>query len=102
LSLFVIVGPTNPKSAPLELQATVPEYQIPFVPIMQESEEPFAKFRDLAGKFDWMLGPVSAYPSFPVLIQNFKAGILGRDLEKRIELQKRNTSKLRCCRSKSM
>ena len=29
LSQFVIVDITNPRSAPLELQATVPEYMIP-------------------------------------------------------------------------
>ena len=30
LSLFVIVDPTKPKSAPQEVTATVPDYQIPF------------------------------------------------------------------------
>lgn len=94
LSLFVIVDITNPKSAPLELQATVPDYQIPFVPIIQEGEEPFAMFRDLAGKFDWMLGPVIAYPSFQVLIQNFNAGILDRALKKHWELQKRKNQQI--------
>jgi uncharacterized protein YjbI with pentapeptide repeats len=94
LSLFVIVDITNPKSAPLELQATVPDYQIPFVPIIQEGEEPFAMFRDLLGKFDWMLGPVIAYPSFQVLIQNFKAGILDRALKKHLELQKRKNQQI--------
>jgi hypothetical protein len=38
----VIVDITNPRSAPLELQATVPEYMIPFVPILERREEPFA------------------------------------------------------------
>jgi len=33
LSHFVIADITNPRSAPLELQATIPEYMIPFVPI---------------------------------------------------------------------
>jgi hypothetical protein len=36
-SYFVIADVTNPKSSPLELQATVPDYQIPFVPIIQEA-----------------------------------------------------------------
>jgi uncharacterized protein YjbI with pentapeptide repeats len=94
LSLFVIVDITNPKSAPLELQATVPDYQIPFVPIIQEGEQPFAMFRDLIGKFDWMLGPVIAYPSFQVLIQNFKAGILDRAFKKHLELQKKKNQQI--------
>ena len=47
LSRFVIADITNPRSAPLELQATVPEYMIPFVPILEKGEEPFAMFQDL-------------------------------------------------------
>ena len=38
LSKFVIVDITNPRSAPLELQATVPDYMVPFVPILQQGE----------------------------------------------------------------
>ena len=38
LSKFVIVDITNPRSAPLELQATVPDYMVPFAPILQQSE----------------------------------------------------------------
>jgi Pentapeptide repeats (8 copies) len=34
LSKFVIVDITNPRSAPLELQATVPDYMVPFAPIL--------------------------------------------------------------------
>jgi hypothetical protein len=44
LSHFVIADITNPKSTPLELQATVPEYMIPFVPILEKGEEPFAMY----------------------------------------------------------
>jgi len=36
LSHFVIVDITNPRSAPLELQATVPDYMVPFAPILQQ------------------------------------------------------------------
>jgi uncharacterized protein YjbI with pentapeptide repeats len=55
MSLFVIVDVTNPRSAPLELQATVPNYMVPFVPIIQEGEPAFSMLRDLQGKFDWVL-----------------------------------------------
>ena len=41
LSKFVIADITNPKSAPLELQATVPEIMVPFRPIIEEGEKPF-------------------------------------------------------------
>jgi hypothetical protein len=50
LSYFVVADITNPKSSPLELQATVPDYQIPFVPSIQEGESPFAMMVDLQKK----------------------------------------------------
>jgi hypothetical protein len=49
LSLFVIVDITNPKSTPLELQAVVPDYKIPFVTIIENGQEPFSMFKDLTG-----------------------------------------------------
>jgi hypothetical protein len=52
LSLFVIADITNPRSTPLELQATVPDYMIPFVPIIAKGEPPFAMFIDVQRKFD--------------------------------------------------
>jgi uncharacterized protein YjbI with pentapeptide repeats len=56
---FVIADITNPKSSPLELQATVPDYMIPFVPIIQEGEKPFAMFVDLWIRYrDWVLEPL--------------------------------------------
>ena len=88
LSLFVIADITNPKSAPLELQATVPDYQIPFVPIIQEGEEPFSMFRDLTNKYDWVLKPLM-YSSSDKLLQSFKKAIVERAMEKHQELQKK-------------
>ena len=91
LSLFVIVDITNPKSAPLELQATVPDYQIPFVPIIQEGQNPFSMFRDLKGKYDWVLRPVMTYSSVEELLRGFKSVIVDRAWEKLKELQKQKT-----------
>ena len=69
LSHFVIVDITNPRSTPLELQATVPEYMIPFVPIIEKGEEPFAMFTDLWIKHrEWVLNPIR-YPSVDRLIE---------------------------------
>jgi hypothetical protein len=67
LSHFVIVDITNPRSAPLELQATVPDYMVPFVPILEEGQAPFSMFVDLQNKYDWVLD-VIAYPSVDRLI----------------------------------
>jgi uncharacterized protein YjbI with pentapeptide repeats len=76
LSRFVIVDITNPRSAPLELQATVPEYMIPFVPILERGEEPFAMFRDLWIKHrEWVLDPIR-YPSVDRLIEVLDAEIV--------------------------
>jgi hypothetical protein len=55
LSLFVIAEITNPRSAPLELQAAVPDYMIPFVPVIAEGETLFSMFIDLQRKFDRVL-----------------------------------------------
>jgi len=90
LSLFIIVDITNPKSAPLELQATVPDYQVPFVPIIQEGEEPFSMFRDLP-KYPWVLKPVVTYPSIEELLRGFKPAVIERAWEKHQELQKQKT-----------
>ena len=51
MCLFIIADITNPQSVPLELQATIPNYMIPFVPIIQEGEKPFAMFVDLWKKY---------------------------------------------------
>jgi hypothetical protein len=41
LAKFVIADITNPKSAPLELRATVPEIMVPFQPIIEEGPDCF-------------------------------------------------------------
>jgi hypothetical protein len=85
MSFFVIADITNPKSAPLELQATVPDYQIPFVPILQRDEQPFSMFRDLGGKYPWVL-PVLEYESMAVLMKAFKKAVIDEAFKKHKEL----------------
>jgi hypothetical protein len=82
---FVIADVTNPKSSPLELQATIPDYQIPFVPIIQEGEEPFAMMRDLR-KYGWVLDTIS-YDSLDTLIAILKPHIIDPAIKKRDELR---------------
>jgi len=68
LSHFVIADITNPKSAPLELQATVPKIMVPFQPIIEEGEEPFAMLNDLWIKHrDWVFEPIY-YSSLDALV----------------------------------
>lgn len=86
LSYFVIADVTNPKSSPLELQATVPDYQIPFVPIIQEGESPFAMMVDLQKKYSWVLKTVT-YDSLETLIKVLKPLIIDPAMKKRQELR---------------
>jgi len=93
LSLFVIVDITNPRSTPLELQATVPDYQIPFVAIQQNGEEPFSMFRDLLN-YDWVLNPVITYSSSDQLMRGFKIAIIDKAFEMHKKLLKRKAEKM--------
>ena len=87
LSYFVIADVTNPKSSPLELQATIPNYQIPFVPIIQEGEQPFAMMRDLQTKYkDWVLNTVT-YDSIDTLMKVLKPLIVEPAMKKHNELR---------------
>jgi hypothetical protein len=95
LSKFVIVDITNPRSsAPLELQATVRDYMVPFVPILQQGEDPFAMFVDLQ-KYDWVLRPVIGYPSVDRLVEVLEDEIVRPAEAKFDELLLRRTEKLR-------
>src|SRR5262245_847822 len=76
LSRFIIADITNPKSSPLELQATMPDYMIPFVPIIHENEKPFAMFRDLKQKYgEWVLD-VLEYDSVANLLKVMEKAVL--------------------------
>jgi hypothetical protein len=71
LSKFVIADITNPKSSPLELQATVPEIMVPFQPIIEQGERPFAILQDLWIKHrDWVFDPIE-YSSVDRLIERW-------------------------------
>ncbi|MGH1363273.1 MAG: pentapeptide repeat-containing protein [Calditrichia bacterium] len=86
LSRFVIADISEPKSSPLELQATVPNYMVPFVTIIQQGERPFSMFVDLWKKYEkWVLKPLE-YASLEELLANFRKGIINRALRKEKEL----------------
>jgi hypothetical protein len=81
MSRFIIADITNPKSSPLELQATVPDYMIPFVPIIHEDEEPFSMFRDLQQKYgEWVLD-VLKYDSTDNLLRVLDKAVITPALE---------------------
>jgi uncharacterized protein YjbI with pentapeptide repeats len=95
LSRFVVVDITNPRSAPLELQAAVPDTMVPFVPILEDGQDPFAMFVDLQNKYDWLLKPVIGYSSVDRLIEVVEDKIVRRAETKFNQLLERRNSKLR-------
>jgi len=85
LSYFVIADITNPKSSPLELQGTLPDYQIPFVPIIHAGEQPFSMMVDLPKKYNWVLDRVP-YSSAETLIKAMKSEIIDLAIKKHNKL----------------
>ena len=90
MSMFVIADVTNPKSTPLELEATVKQFKIPFIPIIDISVDPrpFAMLVDLQKSFHWVL-PTLQYESKEDLLddENLKTYIIDRAMTKREELR---------------
>lgn len=86
ISYFVIADVTSPKSSPLELQAIVPNFQIPVVPIIQEEELPFSMIADLQSQYNGVLDPLT-YHSEETLIQSLKAAVIDPAIEKYHELR---------------
>src|SRR4051812_15680069 len=94
LSHFVIVDLSNPRAVPLELQAVVPDNTIPFVPIVEEGQDPFSMFIDLQNKYDWVLDVIS-YPSVDRLVEVLETEIVKPAEVKFNELLERRARKLR-------
>lgn len=92
-SMFAIVDITKPKSAPEQLDAIVPDYQTPFVLILQEGEDSYSMFMDLT-KHDWVLNPILAYDTRKVLLEHFRNVILEWAWKKHLELQRKKNEDL--------
>ena len=86
LSRFVIADITNPRSVPLELQATVPDYIVPFVTILQRGQPAFGMFDDLPRKYHWAL-PLLEYNNAETLLAAFESKVIGPALEKLEEVR---------------
>ncbi len=86
LSKFIIADLSEPKSSPYESSATIQNFRIPFLPIIQEGEDPFSMFVDLKNKYDWVMDPIS-YKDKTDLLNNFENGIIRRAEEKYREIQ---------------
>jgi hypothetical protein len=82
LARFVVADLSGP-SVPNELRATVPNFDIPFVPILEKGRRPYSMFRDLL-KYPWVLKPIVEFDSTSALIQQLQDEIVS-PAEKRIE-----------------
>ena len=96
LSRFVIVDITNPSSSPLEIRATVPDYMIPFVPIIMSGEKPFSMFEGIQQKYQWVLDTLE-YPSQKALIRDLEKEIIkpALDMEEAIAKQRAKSTHIR-------
>jgi hypothetical protein len=88
LSLFVVADITNPRSVPLELQATVPDYMVPFVSVVQRGQPVFGMFDDLPNKYDWAL-PLLEYNTAESLLAAFDEKVVQPALEKVADVRRR-------------
>jgi hypothetical protein len=88
MSLFVIVDVTNPKSTPLEMEATVKQFKIPYLPIIDTSADkhPFSMMADLQKNYHWVLETLE-YDSKERLLDNLKVLIIDRAIAKHNELR---------------
>jgi len=88
LSLFVVADITNPRSVPLELQATVPDYMVPFVTLVERGQPVFGMFDDLPRKYDWAL-PLLEYSNAESLLAAFERKVVAPALEKLEDVRRR-------------
>jgi hypothetical protein len=68
---------------------------MPFAPILQEGEKPFAMFVDLQNKYDWVLKPIIGYSSVDQLVEVLEDKIVRRAETKFNQLLARRTEQLR-------
>jgi Pentapeptide repeats (8 copies) len=87
ISRFVIADITNPRSVPLELQATIPDYMVPFVTILQRGQPAFSMFDDLPRKYHWAL-PLLEYNTAETLLSTFEQKVITPALEKVDEVRR--------------
>ena len=91
MSMFVIADLTSPKSTPLELEATVKQFKIPYIPIIDISVDPrpFSMLVDLQKSFHWVL-PTLKYESKEDLLdgENLKTYVINPAFAKLKQLRK--------------
>lgn len=93
LAAFIVADLTAPRSTPHEAQAIVPDYMVPFVPIIQAGEEPYAMFNDLWLKHDWVMEPLE-YSGIDALLPKLAVAIVEPAMSLRRRLLEQRTQKM--------
>jgi len=86
LAYFVIADITNLESSSLELQVTIPDYQVPLTPIIQKGENPFSMMTDLQKEYSWVLDTLT-YESPEALTTALKSAVIDPAIKKYNELR---------------
>ena len=85
LSRFVIVDLSGP-SVPQELYATIPHFDIPFIPILQKGRKAYSMFDDLL-KYPWVVQPIVEFANKEHLMKLLPSRILAPAEERSKERQ---------------
>jgi uncharacterized protein YjbI with pentapeptide repeats len=85
LARFVVVDLSGP-SVPQELYASVPFFDIPFVPIIESGRAEYSMFKDLL-KYSWVLNPPVEFTSKEHLLEILLSKVVSAAEEKHRERQ---------------
>ena len=75
LALFVVADITSPRSAPLELQAIVPQFKVPVVSVAAEDEAPFSMYKGFEA-YPWVLPKVRLYSDRDQLVRYLEDAVV--------------------------
>ena len=84
LARFILADISEPSSIPQELQAIVPDLEVPVQPLLEEGQEQYSMFPDFS-KYPWVF-PIYLYRDQASLIASLKGDIIEPADEKAREL----------------
>ena len=93
LSRFIIADLSEPSSIPQELQAIVPDLEVPVQPLLLEAKREYSMFVDFR-KYDWVL-PIYLYKDRESLIASLKDEIIEPAEKKARELAVEKAERLK-------